>query len=59
MIIGEVVELLIRLRDDIQLDRRTDDAVCAACNLLDELPRLSTVDDVLKILKNSRNDLNG
>ena len=51
MTVGEVVELLIRLRDDIQLDRRTDDAVCAACNLLDELPRLSTVDEVLKILK--------
>jgi len=30
MNIGEIVEIMIRLRDDIQLDERTDKAVCAA-----------------------------
>jgi len=38
MTVGEVVETLIALRDRVSLDWREDDAVCEACNILDELP---------------------
>ncbi len=40
MIIGAVVEELIRLRDRLgdDLTRRQDEAICEACNLLDRLP---------------------
>jgi len=51
MTIGEIVEILIRLRDDIQLDERTDEAVCAACNILDELPGTLTDQEIREILR--------
>ena len=38
MKIGEVVEVLIRLRDVFDLSRYEDEAVCVACNVLDRLP---------------------
>lgn len=50
MIIGEIVETLIRLRDSTNLDRHTDDAVCAACNILDRLPRLEDEYNVKQML---------
>ncbi len=40
MRIGEIVEVLIRLRDSHDLTRTEDDAVCAACNTLDRLPAM-------------------
>lgn len=40
MKIGEIVEILIRLRDRHDLTRTEDDAVCAACNTLDRLPNM-------------------
>jgi len=40
MILGELVEILIRVHDCADLSRREDDAVCAACNILDRLPNM-------------------
>lgn len=40
MIIGELVEILIRLRDGHKLSFREDEAVCCACNILDQLPSM-------------------
>lgn len=50
MIIGEIVETLIRLRDSINLDSHTGNAVCAACNILDRLPRLEDEYNVEQML---------
>lgn len=41
---GELVEILIQVRDGHQLKRTEDDAVCAACNILDKLPRMMDTD---------------
>ncbi len=38
MILGEIVEALIRMRDCNLLILTEDEAVCAACNILDKLP---------------------
>lgn len=38
MKLGELVESLIYMRDHHQLTRDEDEAVCEACNILDELP---------------------
>lgn len=38
MKLGELVEILIRVHDCADLSRREDDAVCAACNILDRMP---------------------
>ena len=51
MIIGEIVETLISIRDSKNLDRHTDNAVCAACNILDKLPRLTEDEEVKKRLE--------
>lgn len=39
MRIGEIVEILIQIRDDCFLSSNEDEAVCAACNILSKLPR--------------------
>lgn len=52
MIVGEVVEILIVMRDRTRLSQREDDAVCDACNILDKLPRLMEVEDVRTALEN-------
>ncbi|MCI8630608.1 MAG: hypothetical protein HFE57_14160 [Firmicutes bacterium] len=39
MRIGEIVEILIQIRDDYSLSSNEDEAVCAACNILSKLPR--------------------
>lgn len=39
MTIGELVETLILVHDRGNLNRREDEAVCEACNILDKLPR--------------------
>lgn len=41
MIIGEVVETLIYIKDSPTLSDREREAVIEACNLLDKLPRLA------------------
>lgn len=51
MIVGEVVEILIRLRDGHQLTMNEDNAVCYACNILDQLPSMVEADDILQELK--------
>ena len=56
MIVGEVVEILIQMRDNMVLDRRTDEAVCAACNILDELPRLEEAEIVREQLKERKKE---
>ena len=40
MIIGELVERLIRIKDDYSLLSYEQEAIEEACNLLDRLPRL-------------------
>ena len=45
MKLGEIVEALIRVRDQNRLTREQDDAVCAACNLLDKLPNMTEEED--------------
>lgn len=40
MKLGEIVETLIRVRDHNRLTQTEDEAVCAACNILDRLPNL-------------------
>jgi hypothetical protein len=55
MTMGEVVEILIRLRDGYDLSRREDDAVCYACNILDQFPRLYDAEKTLQELKNTVN----
>lgn len=40
MKLGEIVEALIRVRDQNGLTRDQDEAVCAACNILDRLPNM-------------------
>lgn len=41
MIIGEVVETLIYIKDSPTLSDREREALIEACNLLDKLPRLA------------------
>ena len=41
MKLGEIVEALIRVRDQNRLTREQDDAVCAACNILDKFPNMT------------------
>lgn len=40
MKIGEIVETLIYIRDHHELSQNDDEAVCAACNILDRLPNM-------------------
>lgn len=56
MIIGEVVEFLISIRDRCSLSFEEDDAVCYACNILDQFPRLSDAESVLQGLKESKSE---
>lgn len=56
MIIGEIVEILIQMRDNMVLDRGTDEAVCAACNILDELPRLEEAEIVREQLRERKKE---
>lgn len=40
MRIGEIVELLIGLKDDLPALSKEEEAVIEACNLLNKLPRM-------------------
>lgn len=51
MKIGEIVETLIRIRDDYDLLSMEDEAICEACNILDRLPRLEEYEDVRDLLR--------
>lgn len=55
MIIGEVVEMLIFIRDRCNLSFEEDEAVCYACNILDQLPRMQDAYDVVQQLKTENN----
>ncbi len=50
MTVGEVVEILIRIHDCADLSMHEDDAVCAACNILDLLPNMMDVDEAKDML---------
>lgn len=41
MKIGEIVETLICLRNHHGLWQSEDEAICAACNILDKLPNMA------------------
>lgn len=43
MKLGEIVEA--RVRDQNRLTREQDDAVCAACNILDKFPNMTEEED--------------
>ena len=45
MKLGEIVETLICLRDRHRLMQSEDEAVCAACNILDKLPNMADEED--------------
>lgn len=45
MKLGEIVETLIVVRDRNRLTRAEDEAVCAACNILDRLPNMMEAED--------------
>lgn len=51
MRIGEIVETLIQLRNEYQLTFEEDEAVCAACNILDRLPGMMDEDTAKAILQ--------
>ncbi len=51
MTIGELVEILIRLRDSYDLSRCEDDAVCNACNILSYFPRTVDAYETLRGLR--------
>lgn len=50
MKIGELVEILIGIRDNAALTDAENEAICAACNILDKLPRMG---DAYEISHNS------
>lgn len=41
MVIGELVEILIQLKDRQEVLSREEKALIQACNLLDQLPRMA------------------
>lgn len=51
MTMGELVEILICLRNRYELSGREDEAVCNACNILDQFPRMVDAYDTLQELK--------
>ncbi len=51
MRLGEIVETLIQLRNEYRLTFEEDEAVCAACNILDRLPRMMDEETVKAILQ--------
>lgn len=51
MTIGELVEILICLRDRYELREREDEAVCNACNILDQFPRMMDACETSQELK--------
>lgn len=51
MRLGEIVETLIQLRNEYRLTLEEDEAVCAACNILDRLPRMMDEETVKAILQ--------
>ena len=46
MKLGEIVEILINIRDEYNFSRKQDAAVCAACNILAELPNMAEDSDI-------------
>ncbi len=56
MIVGGVVEILMQMCDNMVLDQRTDEAVCAVCNILDELPRLEEAEIVREQLRERKKE---
>lgn len=51
MTMSELVEILICLRNRYELSGREDEAVCNACNILDQFPRMVDAYDTLRELK--------
>mgnify|MGYP001042660396 CR=1 FL=1 len=51
MRLGEIVETLIQLRNEYRLTFEEDEAVCAACNILDRLPGMMDEDAAKAILQ--------
>ncbi len=51
MTTGDVVGTLIYLRDNHDLLDREDDAICAACNILNKVPTNTDVEDLKELLK--------
>lgn len=50
MTVGMITETLICLRDKMNLTRWEDDAVCAACNILDKLPNMLNENEAKALL---------
>jgi len=48
MIIGEVVEELIRIKKNNNIRYPYDEAINSACNILSRLPRTKSVDEWIK-----------
>ncbi len=46
MELGEIVESLIKIRDEYNFSLKQDAAVCAACNILAELPNMAEDRDI-------------
>ncbi len=51
MTIGEIVGTLIHIHDNYELSSSEDDAVCAACNILDKLPASTDEETARQLLK--------
>lgn len=54
MKIGEIVETLIRMRDKFRwgdISQTEDEAVCAACNILDRMPNMMDEDTAKEALR--------
>lgn len=51
MTMGELVEILIYMRNKHDLSKSEDDAVCNACNILDQFPRMVDANETLQELK--------
>ena len=46
MKLGTIVEILIYIRDHNELDSEENEAMCAACNILDKLPNMAEDSDI-------------
>ncbi len=51
MTMGELVEILIYMRNKHDFSKSEDDAICNACNILDQFPRMLNTAETLSELK--------
>lgn len=51
MRIGEIVEILIQIRDNYSFTSNEDEAICATCNILNKLPRTMEEDTAKERMK--------